>query len=127
MFIPSNSASYYTKNGRGEDSATAHSDDATGHMVVRWGLGGGAGEGVSPVSGVCVCGGGDSNHKSSAPSDCYQFAYGLLSFRMGPSPYRPIIRRRGNLKLGTLSSLSQTSLLAGGRACGNCWWRNCPT
>ena len=40
------------QNGNGEDSATAHSNDATGHRVVRWGLGGGAGEGVSPVSSV---------------------------------------------------------------------------
>ena len=40
------------QNGWGEDSATTHSDDAAGHRVVRWGLGGGAGEGVSPVSGV---------------------------------------------------------------------------
>ena len=68
------------QNGWGEDSATAHSDDATCHRVVRWGLGGGAGEGVSPVLGVCG-GAVDSNHKSSAPSDRYQFADGLLSFQ----------------------------------------------
>ena len=33
------------------------------------------------LSQVCGGGGVDSNHKSSAPSDRYQFAYGLLSFR----------------------------------------------
>ena len=68
------------QNGWGEDSATAHSDDATGHRVVQWVLGGGAGEGVSPVSDVWGA-------VDSTPSDHYQFAYGLLSFLGGPSPY----------------------------------------
>ena len=69
------------QNGWGEDSSTAYSDDITGHRVVRWGWGGGAGEGVSPLLGVRVRGTVDSNPKSSAPCDCYRFAYELLSFR----------------------------------------------
>ena len=99
MFIPSNSASYYITKWLGGDSATAHSDDATGHRVVRWNLGGDAGEGVSLVSGVCVCGGGavDSYHKISASSDCYQFAYGLHSFRGGVHHPTALLSGRGGI------------------------------
>ena len=60
------------------------------------------------LSQVCVGGRSTVTIRAASPLTVISLPMGCSPFRGVPSPYRPIIRRKGNLKLGTLSSLSQT-------------------